>query len=110
VSGSVIAQDSGNRTIASHLAAVLCRVGADYGDPVAALGYFRMAIGSHYESGSTIMLSTPLALLAAFYDRHRRYEPAATIAGFAFGPVTAASFPQLGAVITHLRDVLGDHR
>jgi len=37
-----------------------------------------------------------------------RLEPAATIAGFAFSPFTASTFPQLGTAITHLRDVLGD--
>jgi hypothetical protein len=54
------------------------------------------------------MISTPLAILAAFFDRLGRYEAAATIAGFAFGPVTAASFPELSATIAHLRNVLGD--
>jgi hypothetical protein len=106
--GLVIAQYSANRMIASHLAAVLCRVEANYGDPVAALEYVRMAIGNHHESGSITMISTPLAVLAAFFDRHGRYESAATIAGFAFGPVTAASFPQLSGAIAHLRGVLGD--
>ncbi len=35
-------------------------------------------------------------------------EPAATIAGFAFSPLTASAYPQLNTVIAHLRDVLGD--
>lgn len=47
-------------------------------------------------------------MLAAFFDRLGRYEPAATIAGFAFSPLTAASVPELNAAITHLREVLGD--
>jgi hypothetical protein len=37
-----------------------------------------------------------------------RYEPAATIAGFAFSPLTATSFPEFSTAIAHLRDVLGD--
>ena len=41
-------------------------------------------------------------------DRIGRYEPAATIAGFAFSPLTATTFPRINAVITHLREVLGD--
>ena len=41
-------------------------------------------------------------------DRLGRLEPAATIAGFAFSPVTASAFPQLSTAITHLRDVLGE--
>ena len=38
----------------------------------------------------------------------RTTEPAATIAGFAFSPLTASAYPQLNTVIAHLRDVLGD--
>ena len=103
-----IAQDSGNRMSESHHAAVLCRVEAKYGDPLAALDYFGLAIHNHHESGNTTMISTPLAILAAFFDRLGRYESAATIAGFAFRPITAASFPELSTTIAHLRDVLGN--
>jgi hypothetical protein len=42
-----------------------------------------------------------------FLDRLGRLEPAATIAGFAFGPLSTA-VPQLSTVIAHLRDVLGE--
>jgi hypothetical protein len=52
--------------------------------------------------------STPLAILASLFDRIGRYEAAATIAGFAFRPITTASFPELSTVIAHLRDVLGN--
>ncbi len=38
--GLVIAQDSGNRTIETHLAANLARLEAKHGDPLAALEYF----------------------------------------------------------------------
>ena len=37
-----------------------------------------------------------------------RYEPAATIAGFAVNPLTTATLPELTTPITHLRDALGD--
>ena len=40
--------------------------------------------------------------------RHGRYEPAATISGFALSPMTTAALPELGAAIAHLREVLGD--
>lgn len=106
--GLAIAQETGNRNVESHLAAVLCRVEAKYGEPLAALGYFGLAIHNHHESGNTTMISTPLAILAAFFDRLERFEAAATIAGFAFGPVTATSFPELTSAIAHLRDVLGN--
>ena len=46
--------------------------------------------------------------LAILLDRFGHYEAAATIAGFAFHPLTAASFPKINTAIAHLRDVLGD--
>ena len=102
-----LGQESGNRTSETHTAAVLCRVESKYGDPLTALDYFGLAVHNHHEAGNTTMISTPLALLAAFFDRIERYEAAATIAGFAFGPVTVASFPEIAAVIAHLSSVLG---
>src|SRR5262249_51022393 len=105
--GLTVARDSGNHNCESSLAAVLCRVEANYGDPSAALDYFELAIRNHYETGNTTLISTPLALLAAFFDRLGRYQAAATIAGFTFRPVTAASFSELNATITHLREALG---
>ena len=54
------------------------------------------------------MIGVPLGVLAALYDRLGRHEPAATIAGFAFNPPTAAAVPEISTAIAHLRDVLGD--
>ena len=105
--GLVIAQDSGNRYDESHLAAALCGLEAEHGDALAALGYFQLAIRNHHDSGNITMIRTPLAVLAAFLDRLGRLEPAATIAGFAFSPLTAA-IPEFSAAIAHLREVLGD--
>ena len=105
--GLTLAQSSGNHITESHVAAVLCRVEANHGDPIAALDYFRLAINNHHEAGNTTLISTPLAMLAAFFDRLGRYEAAANIAGFAFKPITAASFPELSTTIAHLREVLG---
>ena len=42
------------------------------------------------------------------FDRLGRYEPAATIAGFALSPLTASAVPEITTAIAHLRDVLGD--
>ncbi len=67
-----------------------------------------MAIRNYHDSGNTTTMRSPLAILAAFFDRLGRYEPAATIAGFAFSPLTAAAFPEINTAIAHLRDVLGD--
>ena len=59
-------------------------------------------------AGNTTTIRVPLAVLAALFDRLGRYEPAATIAGFALSPLTAAAVPEITTAITHLRDVLGD--
>jgi hypothetical protein len=58
-------------------------------------------------SGNVGLIRFALATLAVFLDRLGRLEPAATIAGFAFSPLTA-TIPEFSAVITHLRDVLGE--
>ncbi|HTQ19750.1 hypothetical protein [Mycobacterium sp.] len=50
----------------------------------------------------------PLINLAVFLDRLGRFDSAATIAGFAFSPLTAASFPEVNTTIAHLRVALGD--
>ncbi|MDT5368824.1 MAG: hypothetical protein QOH87_2729 [Trebonia sp.] len=50
--------------------------------------WIALAIHNFHNSGSTT-IRTPLAVLAAFFDRLGRYEPAATVAGFAFGPLTS---------------------
>jgi hypothetical protein len=56
------------------------------------------------------MIRAPLAFLAAFFDRLGRYEPAATIAGFAVtSPVAALpAMAEFGTAIAHLRNVLGE--
>jgi hypothetical protein len=105
--GLAIAQGSGNRYVESLLAAIVCRVEAEHGDPLAALDHVRLVIGSFHDPGNTAMMRSPLSTLAALLDRIGRYEPAATIVGFAISPLTA-SVPQLSTAITHLRGVLGD--
>jgi hypothetical protein len=101
----VIAQDSGNRAHEADLAASLARLEAEYGDPLAALDYSTLAIRNYHDAGNTTLILNPLAALAALFDRLGRYEPAATIAGFAVNPFTA---PQINTAIAHLREVLGD--
>jgi hypothetical protein len=41
------------------------------------------------------------------FDRLGRYEPAATVAGFALSPLSA-TLGEFNTAIAHLRDVLGD--
>jgi predicted ATPase len=105
--GLVIARDSGNRYTESLLAIDLSRLEAEHGDPLAALDYVRLAIGNLHDAGNTTTIRVPLAVLAALFDRLGRYEPAATIAGFALSPLTAR-LAEFNTAIAHLRDVLGD--
>jgi predicted ATPase len=103
----VIAQDSGNRLVELQLATVLSQLEAEHGDPLAALDHITLVIRNFYDSGNIALNRSALATLAVFLDRLGRLKPAATIAGFAFSPLTA-SVPQLSTAITHLRDVLGE--
>jgi len=75
---------------------------------VAAFDHLTLAIRNYHNAGNTTTIRTPLAVLAALFDRLGRYEPAATIAGFALSLFTAAAVPEITTAITHLRDVLGD--
>jgi hypothetical protein len=103
----LIAQDSGNRTIASTLASSLARLEAEHGDPVAALDHLTLEIRNYHNVGDTTTIRVPLAVLAAIFERLGRYEPAATTAGFAVGAITER-LPEFTAVIAHLRDILGE--
>jgi hypothetical protein len=106
--GLVIARDSGTRYAETLLAALLSSLEAEHGDPLAALDYITLAVRTYHDAGNTTGVRGALSILAVVFDRLGRYEPAATIAGFAFSPFTASTFPQLTTTITHLRDVLGD--
>ena len=107
--GLLIAQESGNRNTETRIAGSLARLEAEYGDPLAALDYVALAVRNFHDAGNTTMIRFPLTVLAALFDRLGRVEPAATIAGFAFSPLTATANLELTTAITDLRDVLGDH-
>jgi hypothetical protein len=104
----VIAQDCGNGALASAHALLLARLEAEHGDTVSAFDHLTLAIRSYHNCGDTTTIRSTLAVLAALFDRLGRYEPAATIAAFAFNPLTTTSFPEFTAAIAHLREVLGD--
>jgi predicted ATPase len=106
--GLVITQDSGNRNNASGLAVFLAQLEAEHGDTVSAFDHLTLAIRNYHNAGDTTTIRTPLAVLAALFDRLGRYKPAATIAGFALSPIAAAGFPEITTTIAHLRDVLGE--
>jgi predicted ATPase len=107
--GLATARGSGNRFTESRLVNQLSRLEAQHGDPLAALDYFTVAIRHYHDAGNTSLIRITLTVLAAFFDRLGRYEPAATIAGFAITPFTAAAVPEINPAIAHLRGVLGDH-
>jgi tetratricopeptide (TPR) repeat protein len=106
--GLAIARDSGNHYNESHLADHLAHVEVNCGDALEALDHLTFAIRHINDSGNIGTLVSPLANLAVLLDRLRHYEPAATIAGFAFSPLTAAALPQFSSAIAHLQDALGD--
>jgi len=107
--GLVIAQDSGSRAGASVLALDLARLEAEHGDTLAAFDHLTLAIRNFHNLGDdATAIRGPLAVLAALFDRLGRYEPAATVAGFALSPFSATAFPEITTAIAHLRDVLGD--
>jgi hypothetical protein len=81
---------------------------AQYGDPLAAFEYLAVTIRNHHDAVNTTMFRGALAVLATFFDRLGRYEPAATIFGFGVNPLVTATNPGISAMIAHLRDVLGE--
>ena len=106
--GMAIAHDSGNRFNESHLAANLAQLDVERGDPLAALDHIALAIRYMHDSGNITTVRSPLTNFAILLNRVEHFEAAATIAGFARSPLTAASFPKIDIVIAHLRHVVGD--
>ena len=81
---------------------------AEHGDPLAAIDHITRRSAQLLRLGNVAVIRSPLTTLAVLLDRLGRLEPAATIAGFAFSPFTASTFPELGTAIAHLSEVLGD--
>ena len=84
--GLVIAQDSGNRYAETLLAAVLSRLEAEHGDPLAALDYVTLAIRNFHDAGNTTGMRTHLgeprrpvrpARTPRTGGHHRRLRPSA---------------------------------
>ena len=104
--GLVIAQDSGNRYTETHPGGQSVPPRGRTRRPVGRARSRHAAIRNFHDAGNTTR-SGPLAILAAFFDRLGRYEPAATIAGFAVSPIPQR-LPRVNTAIAHLRDILGD--
>jgi hypothetical protein len=105
----LVAHDSGNRMFETQFAVWRSGVEAEHGERLVALNSLDTAIHNMHESGGGGMLHNALAILTLILDGLERYEPAATIAGFATAnPIAAVTMPELGAAITHLRQVLAE--
>ena len=92
--GLAIAQDSGNRFNESALAALWAASRPSTATRSLRSITSRLAIRNYHDSGNSTTILSALAILAVFFDRLGRYESAATIAGFAFSPLTAAWSPR----------------
>jgi predicted ATPase/class 3 adenylate cyclase len=106
--GQEIAEESGNRQLTAHHAGCLSVLRARV-DPADAMDFATWAIRHYHDSGNFSMMLPQLANLAILFDQLGRYEPAATIAGFAITPFSRTAVPAIGETITHLRGVLGDN-
>jgi len=106
--GLQVAEDSGNRLTGTSLATLVARIEAEYGDSLRALHYIAIAIHNHHNSGNPTSMRAAMATLARVLDRMARYEPAATIAGFASTPFAVVTYPEFRTATAHLRTVLGD--
>jgi predicted ATPase/class 3 adenylate cyclase len=103
-----IADDSGNRFIESTISVGLSRLAASHGDPIEALDYMVSAARGYQDSGSFLLITGPLAMIAILFDRLGRYEAAATIMGYGDVPGSRLVFPEVDSVIAHLRQIFGD--
>ncbi|WP_369829584.1 hypothetical protein [Mycobacterium sp. E787] len=106
--GLVIAQDSGERSVASVLAVFVAKLEGEHGHPMSAFDHLTLAIRNYHDSGDSNGIRLAPAVLAALFDRLGRYEPAAIIAGFALSPMAATGVPEITTAIAHLRGVLGE--
>ena len=105
--GLRIAQDSGSRMTESTTAAMLSPLAIAQGDLTGALGYLVVSLRYYHDSGAAYLVNTALTPLIVLLDRVGRYEPAATICGFALDPFSRSSLAEIGVTEAHLRDVLG---
>jgi hypothetical protein len=76
----------------------------------ASRGWLTATAGSMTSSASNSARLLAVFVLATLLDGLRRYEPAATIAGFAASPLSAAAYPGIITACAHLRDALGAER
>nr|WP_090277597.1 adenylate/guanylate cyclase domain-containing protein [Mycolicibacterium komanii]CRL72329.1 putative ATPase [Mycolicibacterium komanii] len=108
--GMSIAQDTGNRQIASVHAVSLGRIATMRGDTLDACGFLTLAIRNYFDSGSFYMMSAPILVLAGLLSRIGHHETAATIAGFAVDADASSTYPEITDTVARLRKALGSER
>ena len=93
----------------SHLAAVLSRLEAEHGDPLAAFDHFSCGDpqlprrGQHRQRSASRWPSSPLFSTGSDATNRRPPSP-----GSRSAPSPRRSFPEITTAIAHLRDVLGE--
>ena len=107
--GLSVARDSGNRQMESNIAINMSRLATDRGNYAEVFDNLTSSIRIHLDAGSFSHLPQPLAVLTTALDRLGRYQPAATISGFAATTTTKAAFPEVVVSVDHLREVHGDN-
>nr|WP_090341242.1 adenylate/guanylate cyclase domain-containing protein [Mycolicibacterium malmesburyense]CRL71029.1 putative ATPase [Mycolicibacterium malmesburyense] len=108
--GLAIAQDTGNRQIASIHAVSLGRIAAIRGNPLEACGFLALAVRNYFDSGSFYMLTAPVLVLAALLCRLGDHESAATMAGFAAESDASSTYPEIHDTVVILCETLGRER
>jgi predicted ATPase len=112
-----IARETANRQMESTMLTMLGIVAANENEPffraaeqntVGALDYLSVAIRRYHDAGNVIMIRNPLAVLAALLDRLGRKRQAAIVTGFALSEMVRSGYPQVIAMISQLREVLGE--
>ncbi|WP_137146167.1 adenylate/guanylate cyclase domain-containing protein [Mycolicibacterium sp. CR10] len=106
--GLDVARGDGDRQLELVLGTQLASMAVNQADPIEALDYTAESIRSYFDSGSLSFVSGPLGILTGLLDRLGRFEAAATISGFADAQISRATYPEIGAALAHLREVLGD--
>src|SRR5262249_54012786 len=81
-------QECGNMYTESVIVLSQSRLAMLNGDLVDAFDHLLVVLRRYRDSGSSMLMYGPLALLAALLDQLGRHEPAATIMGFAAMPIS----------------------
>ena len=106
--GAILPMTGPQQSTGVQISAAIRLYMAQHGDTVSAFDHLTLAIRDLHNAGDTTVIRGPPASLAVLFDRLGRYEPAATIAGFALSPLSASAVPEITTAIAHLRDVLGE--